>query len=143
VERDRIEAYCVTMTRPRQLLQLVHFIRNCSRHPSLRELARRVGRSPYHLQREFQRMVGESPKQYTLRLRLEHAAARLMIGEASVLKVAMASGFTHHEVFTRAFRRRFGVTPGDSATTAHAVRPQYAAPRACSTLDSAMHSRLV
>jgi AraC family transcriptional regulator len=99
------------MTRLRPLLQLVQFIRNSSRHPSLRELGRRAGRSPSHLQREFQRMVGESPKQYTLRLRLEHAAARLVGGEASVLAVALASGFTHHEVFTRAFRRRFGVTP--------------------------------
>jgi len=106
------------MTRPLQLLQLVHFIRNATRQPSLRELAQRAGRSPFHLQREFQRLVRESPKQYALRLRLEHAAARLLVGEPAVLAVALDSGFVHHEVFTRAFRRRFGVTPAAYRTRA-------------------------
>jgi AraC family transcriptional regulator len=89
---------------------------------SLAGLAQRAGWSPFHLHRAFRRVVGETPKQYTLRLRLESAAARLVSGDDSVLDVALAAGFTSHEVFTRAFRRHFGRTPaGYRATRAAAA----------------------
>jgi AraC family transcriptional regulator len=78
---------------------------------SLAHLARRAGWSPFHLQREFQRAVGETPKQYTQRLRLERAAAGLLVRAVTVENVARANGFASHEVFTRAFRRHFGCSP--------------------------------
>ena len=56
-------------------------------------------------------MVRETPKQYTLRLQLQQAATRLVSSDDSVLDVAVGAGFNSHEVFTRAFRRYFGVTP--------------------------------
>jgi len=56
-------------------------------------------------------MVGETPKQYTLRLRLDRAAARLASTTDTVLDIALGTGFRSHEVFTRAFRRRYGKTP--------------------------------
>lgn len=37
--------------------------------------------------------------------------AALLTGNDSVLDIALASGFESHEGFTRAFRRRFGMTP--------------------------------
>jgi AraC family transcriptional regulator len=79
--------------------------------PSLATLAARAGWSPFHLHRAFRAMVGETPKQYTLRLRLERAAARLASSDASVLDIALDAGFSSHEVFTRAFGRYFGRTP--------------------------------
>ena len=78
---------------------------------SLRELARRAGLSPHHFHREFVDATGETPKQLTLRLRLERAAAALLAGEDSVLEIALGCGFQSHEVFSRAFRGRFGMTP--------------------------------
>src|ERR1700722_11723931 len=78
---------------------------------SLRVLAERAGLSPFHLHRVFSAVAGETPKQYTLRLRLGRAAAMLLTGEDSVLSVALACGFQSHEAFSRAFRRRFGMTP--------------------------------
>jgi AraC family transcriptional regulator len=78
---------------------------------SLKTLAARAGLSPYHLQRVFSNAVGETPKQLTLRLRLGRAAVLLLTTSDSVLDVALACGFQSHEVFTRAFRRRFGMTP--------------------------------
>jgi AraC family transcriptional regulator len=77
----------------------------------LTEVARRVGLSPFHFQRSFLRAVGESPKQYLLRRRLERAAAALLRDEASVLDVALDAGFDSHEGFTRAFHRHFGRSP--------------------------------
>jgi AraC family transcriptional regulator len=96
----------------RDLLDLVREIR---RRPAdgetLDGLASRAGWSPFHLHRTFRAMVSETPKQYMLRLRLQQAATRLASSDDSVLAVALGTGFNSHEVFTRAFRRYFGVAP--------------------------------
>ncbi|HEY4361618.1 MAG TPA: AraC family transcriptional regulator [Bryobacteraceae bacterium] len=78
---------------------------------SLEALAKRAGLSPHHFHREFTEATGETPKQMTLRLRLERAAAALLTGNESVLGIALECGFESHEVFSRAFRGRFGMTP--------------------------------
>ena len=59
----------------------------------------------------FAATLRETPKQLTLRLRLGRAAVMLLTGRDSVLNVAIACGFQSPEVFCRAFRRRFGMTP--------------------------------
>jgi AraC family transcriptional regulator len=66
--------------------------------------------SPYFARR-FADMMAETPKQYTSRLRLERAALRLVLLEDGILDIALDCGFICHETFSRAFRRRFGVTP--------------------------------
>src|SRR6185503_15384836 len=97
---------------------------------SLDALAARSGWSAFHLHRTFRRMVGETPKGYTQRLRLERAAARLATGSDRVLDVALESGFSSHEVFTRAFTRRFGRSPERYRAAARVAAP--AAARATS-----------
>jgi AraC family transcriptional regulator len=67
--------------------------------------------SSFYVHRVFRAITGETPKQYTLRLRLSRGAALLLSGNDSVLSVAQHSGFRSHEAFTRAFRRQFGVSP--------------------------------
>jgi AraC family transcriptional regulator len=79
---------------------------------SLSVLAGEAGLSAFHVHRIFSAAVGETPKRFTMRLRLGHAAARLLTTEDSGLNVALACGFQSHEVFVRAFRRSFGLTPG-------------------------------
>lgn len=78
---------------------------------SLAALARQAKLSAFHLQRIFSATVGETPKQLTLRLRLGRAAVMLLASSDSILDVALSCGFQSHEVFIRAFRRRFGITP--------------------------------
>ena len=78
---------------------------------SLTALARAANRSPFEVHRAFRRVVGDTPKRYTARLRLERAAAELVATKRAILDVALASGFASHEVFTRAFVRRFGMSP--------------------------------
>ncbi len=80
---------------------------------SLGSLSRLAGLSRFHFEREFTRDTGETVKQYTQRLRLERAAFRLLLQSASILDVALDCGFRSHETFTRAFRRRFGLSPRD------------------------------
>jgi AraC family transcriptional regulator len=78
---------------------------------SLGALSRRAGWSPFHLHRSFHEHTGETTKQYVLRLRLERAAALLASSTQSLQAIAQATGFRSQEVFTRAFRRRYGRTP--------------------------------
>jgi len=78
---------------------------------SLAALAERAGWSPFHLQREFSRVFGETPKQYALRVRLTRAAAALAAPDASVREVAATAGFGSAEAFARAFKQHFGCTP--------------------------------
>ncbi|HLI83617.1 MAG TPA: AraC family transcriptional regulator [Bryobacteraceae bacterium] len=79
---------------------------------SLAALSARAKLSPFHLHRVFVKMLGETPKQFTERLRLDIAAVMLLSQRNSVLNVALCCGFNSHEVFCRAFRRRFGIAPG-------------------------------
>ena len=81
------------------------------RDVSLAHLAKRSGWSAFHLHRVFRRAFGETPRQYTQRVRLERAAAALAISPRGVAEIGQAIGFASHEVFTRAFRRHFGCTP--------------------------------
>jgi len=78
---------------------------------SLDLLGAKASLSPAHFQRTFQALVGETPKNYVARLRLESAAFRLLIHDETVLDIALDCGFRNHETFTRAFRRRFGIPP--------------------------------
>src|ERR1700730_2399748 len=78
---------------------------------SLEALAREAGLSAFHLHREISTPAGETPKEYTMRLRVGRAAVMLLTSDDSVLDVALACGFQSHEVFCRTFRRRFGITP--------------------------------
>jgi AraC family transcriptional regulator len=94
-----------------ELLQLLRTVRDANGDVSLDALAVRAGWSPFHFHRAFRRIVGETPKQYVLRLRLERAAARLATASDPVVSIAADTGFASHEVFTRAFRRQFGLTP--------------------------------
>ena len=90
---------------------------------SLVALARQTGLSVYHLQRAFSTVAGETPKQFTLRLRLGRAAAMLLTRADSVLDIALNCGFQSHEVFSRAFRRRFGIARAPIADAALRPRP--------------------
>ncbi len=78
---------------------------------SLERLAGWAGLSPFHAHRVFRAASGETLKQFTLRLRLDRAAAMLLATEHPVIEVALECGFHGHEAFSRAFRKRFGMTP--------------------------------
>jgi AraC family transcriptional regulator len=95
----------------RDLLHTLGALLKADGDVALDAMATRAGWSRFHLHREFRRLVGETPKQYLLRVRLERAAAALAATDASVLAISRSAGFKSHEVFARAFRRQFGRTP--------------------------------
>jgi AraC-like DNA-binding protein len=77
---------------------------------SLTSISREVGMSPFHFARTFSGLVGLSPHQYLIRLRLRRSAMMLRQG-ASVTTSALSNGFDNLSHFSRSFRRRFGVNP--------------------------------
>lgn len=92
---------------------LVHIQAHLEEDIGLAALSRKAGLSPFHLQRRFKAAIGETPKAYTSRLRLERAAFRLLVHDSTVLDIALECGFQTPETFLRAFRRHFGRTPSE------------------------------
>lgn len=85
--------------------------RNPGKNVSLSDLASRTGQSRFDAHRKLHALLGETPKQFTLRLRVDRAAAALVSSQVSILDIALVYGFESPEAFCRAFRRRFGITP--------------------------------
>ena len=69
-------------------------------------------------------VLGETPGTRQRRLRLDRAAWLLLTSRATVLDIALETGWESHETFTRAFRTRFGVTPSSFRKTRGVTLPQ-------------------
>lgn len=78
---------------------------------SLAALSGHFAISPYRFLRLFRRMVGMTPHQYVLNLRLSHAAARLLTGNEEVSIIAFGAGFGDLSTFNHRFRAVLGKTP--------------------------------
>jgi len=78
---------------------------------SLLTLADRAHISPFHFARLFRATVGMPPHRFVLRLRLEKASRLISAGKLTLAQVAAECGFHDQPHFTRAFQRRFRITP--------------------------------
>lgn len=85
--------------------------RNHNRDLTLDEIAAACGVTKYHLAHAFGQTTHLSVMQYTRARRLTEAAQELARGAPNILDLALASGYSSHEAFSRAFRSQFGVAP--------------------------------
>lgn len=92
---------------------LLHVEEHLEEPLTLEQLAAIAGFSPHHFHRVFQHVTGEAPKAYLRRLRLERAVYRMKVSPDNVLRIALDSGFSSNETFTRAFVRRFDISPSE------------------------------
>lgn len=76
-------------------------------------LAADFGLSKSSLLRMFREMLGTSPIDHLLNLRLEKGARRLRDGSESIIEIAVGCGFGDGNYFSKMFRRKFGVSPRD------------------------------
>ncbi|THB73443.1 MAG: AraC family transcriptional regulator [Desulfobacteraceae bacterium] len=76
------------------------------------DVARESAYSLFHFHRIFQAATGDTLKSYINHRRLTQAARRLLEKSTPLIQISLDYGFESQESFTRAFKRRFGVTPG-------------------------------
>jgi AraC-like DNA-binding protein len=78
---------------------------------SLAALAREAAMSRYHFLRVFRQVIGMTPHQYVLRMRMHRAAVRLRLSNEPVSAIAFDAGFNDLSTFNRRFRRIMGASP--------------------------------
>lgn len=88
-----------------------HLSRGFATELRIAELAEHYGFSPAYLRRTFSARYGCSPKEYLDRLRNEHAVRRLRYTGDSVTDIARACGYPDVYQFSKAFKKRNGLSP--------------------------------
>ena len=88
-----------------------HLEQHSLRLRTLAQIATECHVNSAYLCRLFQRYDNQSPYQYLLRLKMNHAAERLQQPDALVKQVAEESGFTDPFHFSRVFTSVFGLSP--------------------------------
>lgn len=89
----------------------------------LTELAARAEVSRRQLERQFQLLLGETPSATYRNIRLDRARSLLVETDMSLIDVAMATGFNTQTVFSRHFKRRFGVSPAGQRGMSRGRKP--------------------
>jgi AraC-like DNA-binding protein len=92
-------------------LALLH--RKPCHHWTVEQLAAETGVSRSVLAERFSRFLGEPPLTYLARWRLQLAARMLQTTREAVIQVASCVGYDSEAAFNRAFKREFGVPPGE------------------------------
>jgi AraC family transcriptional regulator, arabinose operon regulatory protein len=85
---------------------------SCDSRFDVQSLARALACSREHLTRQFRGATGVSAAEYIAQHRLRRSAALLRRSDDKLDSIARASGFGSASHFCRAFRKRYGVTPG-------------------------------
>lgn len=97
-----------------KLLRAIELIETSHDHrTNQRQLAFGVGLSERQLERLFRGYLDTTPSRYARDHRLGRARDLLRQTGMSVIEVAVACGFTTASHFTKSYRERFGVTPGE------------------------------
>ena len=86
-------------------------LRNLKKDMGVTALAAKANLSTRQFTRRFSAAFGQSPASYVERLRLDEARRRLALPRETVERIAASVGYASADAFSRAFERRFGVTP--------------------------------
>lgn len=109
------EMFCTRQQRLAQerVEQVIFLLKqNLVEPPSLEELGRKIGCSPFYLSRIFSKATGQTITQCLRELRMEKAAELLRSGEYNVTEAAMEVGYSSPSHFSQAFHETFGCCPG-------------------------------
>jgi AraC-like DNA-binding protein len=97
---------------PLRMGEVLSYIEQHYREPiTVRQLTRIAGMSESTLLRTFRRVLGRSPIEHVIRVRILHASEWLQRGDSRVTEVAFECGFSDSNYFSRQFRKVMGSTP--------------------------------
>ncbi len=89
---------------------------------SIGSLAALCNISESYFKRLFKKRYGIPPKQYMIRLKINHACDLLRLGRHNVTQIAEMSGFSDVYYFSRKFKEYTGITPTRFAKESGALR---------------------
>ncbi len=84
---------------------------NLTDNPSLLDMSKQIGYSPYYCSAQFKNIVGMTVKSYIAGRRLARAAIDIRDGDDRILDIAIKYGYSSQEALTRAFVNAYGCTP--------------------------------
>ncbi|MGW9684861.1 helix-turn-helix domain-containing protein [Flagellimonas sp. 2504JD1-5] len=97
---------------PFQMQKIKHHItENIDHQISTTDLASLVKLSVHHFIRMFKRTTGETPQQFTKRLKMQRAKELLLYSEDNIIQVGMGVGCDNASHFTQLFKSSYGITP--------------------------------
>ena len=76
------------------------------------ELSKLIHVCDDRLIRLFKEVIGETPVEYIVNVRVEHALKLLMEEDLSITEIAEQSGFGSATYMTRVFKQKLGIPPG-------------------------------
>lgn len=79
----------------------------------LEDVAKHLGISKYHLSRLFHDTTGFSFQEYLSIVRLQEAKKILADEKCRISEIAQKCGFDNGNYFSKVFRKKFGITPGE------------------------------
>ena len=106
-------ACCSEETTAKVVATLEFMTENYMRDITLNDLAETAGMSISYYRRHFRRLLGVSPIDWLLGLRLNRAEVLMRDSSQSVASAAAAAGFNDANYFSRIFTRRLRKTPRD------------------------------
>lgn len=77
------------------------------------EMAQFLNIDRSHLSRIFKQEKGLSPKQYIMSVKMDIAAQTLKKSDSTVKDTAVSVGYASQQEFSKAFKRRFGLSPSE------------------------------
>lgn len=84
---------------------------NYAKDCSLKKISEAVSISPNYLHTVFTDNLGMTPLDYVTSKRIDRAKQLIMIGESSMLEIALSVGFCSQSHFSKVFREQTGLTP--------------------------------
>jgi len=108
-KKNTTKEYC------KRINAVVNFILKSPKNElPLNKLAEIANYSPFHFQKIFKQITGETPKQFIIRIRLENSAHFLITHRhKSITEIAFDSGFASPETFSRAFKNYFRISANE------------------------------
>lgn len=92
--------------------ETIYFLENhFTEEISLEQLAQAQFVSPAYLSRLFKDIVGESPINYLIKLRLSEAQHLIKTTTLSIKQIAQATGYQDAYHFSKSFKKQFGIAP--------------------------------
>lgn len=102
-----------TLKNPERRQNILRYLWEHYQEPiTLKSTAAHFYLSDGHFSRLFQELTGRSFSDYLRSVRLSHARRLLLSSETSVTETALSCGFGNVNTFIDAFRREYGLTPG-------------------------------